>query len=82
MLKEIGDVSQINHYIKRAKDKSKELVGVKAAVVRIKERGMLPQGGWLEVNHELLTATFKKMPEKDEIGAVINDQLIVEFYRR
>ena len=64
------------------KDKSKELVGVKAAVVRIKERGMLPQGGWLEVNLEQLTATFKKMPEKDEIGAVINDQLIVEFYRR
>ncbi|MEI7904070.1 MAG: 30S ribosomal protein S4 [Candidatus Firestonebacteria bacterium] len=63
------------------KPKAKELKGVKAAVERIKERGMIPSG-WLEVNLDLLSITYKKMPEKDEIGAIVNEQLIVEFYRR
>ena len=63
------------------KEKAKELKGVKLAVERIKERGMIPTG-WLEINLDTLTVTYKKMPEKDEIGAIVNEQLIVEFYRR
>jgi small subunit ribosomal protein S4 len=64
------------------KEKSKELKAVKTAVERAKERGMVPSGAWIDVSLDQLQITFKKMPEKDDIGTVLNEQLIVEFYRR
>ena len=38
--------------------------------------------GWLEVNVEKAEGVFKKVPDRDEFGADINESLIVELYSR
>jgi small subunit ribosomal protein S4 len=37
---------------------------------------------WIEVNVEKAEGTFKKVPDRDEFGADINESLIVELYSR
>jgi small subunit ribosomal protein S4 len=37
---------------------------------------------WVEVNVEKAEGTFKKVPDRDEFGADINEPLIVELYSR
>ena len=37
---------------------------------------------WVEVNADKVEGTFKKMPDRDEFGADINESLIVELYSR
>ncbi len=38
--------------------------------------------GWVEVNTDKAEGTFKKLPDRDEFGADINESLIVELYSR
>ena len=38
--------------------------------------------GWVEVNADKVEGTFKKLPDRDEFGADINESLIVELYSR
>ena len=38
--------------------------------------------GWIEVNVDKAEGTFKKVPDRDEFGADINESLIVELYSR
>src|SRR5512142_2627283 len=38
--------------------------------------------GWVEVNADKAEGTFKKVPDRDEFGADINESLIVELYSR
>ena len=38
--------------------------------------------GWVEVNTDKVEGTFKKVPDRDEYGADINESLIVELYSR
>ena len=38
--------------------------------------------GWVEVNTDKVEGTFKKVPDRDEFGADINESLIVELYSR
>ena len=37
---------------------------------------------WVEVNIDKVEGTFKKVPDRDEFGADINESLIVELYSR
>ena len=37
---------------------------------------------WVEVNADKAQGTFKKVPDRDEFGADINESLIVELYSR
>ena len=37
---------------------------------------------WVEVNADKVEGTFKKVPDRDEFGADINESLIVELYSR
>ena len=37
---------------------------------------------WVEVNADKAEGTFKKLPDRDEFGADINESLIVELYSR
>ena len=37
---------------------------------------------WIEVNVDKAEGTFKKVPDRDEFGADINESLIVELYSR
>ena len=38
--------------------------------------------GWVQVDGTKLEGIFKKVPERDEFGAEINESLIVELYSR
>lgn len=38
--------------------------------------------GWVEVNVDKVEGVFKKVPDRDEFGADINESLIVELYSR
>jgi small subunit ribosomal protein S4 len=38
--------------------------------------------GWVEVSADKAEGTFKKVPDRDEFGADINESLIVELYSR
>ena len=38
--------------------------------------------GWVEVNTDKVEGTFKKVRDRDEYGADINESLIVELYSR
>jgi small subunit ribosomal protein S4 len=37
---------------------------------------------WVEVNSSKMEGVFKKLPDRDEFGADINESLIVELYSR
>ena len=37
---------------------------------------------WVEVNPEKVEGIFKKVPDRDEFAADINESLIVELYSR
>ena len=64
------------------KEKSKEMKAIKTNIERVKERGGINSGAWLDVDFDNLKITFKKMPEESEIGSILNKKLIVEFYNR
>ncbi len=38
--------------------------------------------GWLEVNHDQFKAKVNRLPEREDIGFPVNEQLIVELYSR
>lgn len=62
------------------KDKSKEIKGIKHALEKRKEKEGFP--AWLEMNFDTLTGKINRLPEKDEIGLPIEQQLVVEYYSR
>lgn len=64
------------------REKSKELKSIKLNIERVKERGSVVPGGWIEVNLDELKILYKRMPEENEIGSILEKQLIVEFYKR
>lgn len=41
-----------------------------------------PIPGWLELNREELTGVVSRIPSRDEIAPIVNEQLIVELYSR
>ncbi len=61
------------------RDKSKKQNRVVEALQLAQQVG-LP--GWVEVSADKTEGTFKKVPDRDEFGADINESLIVELYSR
>jgi small subunit ribosomal protein S4 len=61
------------------REKSKKQLRVTDAVKLAESIGM---PGWVQVDGSKLEGVFKKVPDRDEFGADINESLIVELYSR
>ena len=61
------------------REKSKKQLRIIDAVKLAESIGM---PGWVAVDGTKLEGTFKKAPDRDEFGADINENLIVELYSR
>ena len=61
------------------REKSKKQNRVVEALQLAAQVGM---PAWVEVNADKAEGTFKKVPDRDEFGADINESLIVELYSR
>ncbi len=61
------------------KEKAKKQLRVTDAVKLAEAIGM---PGWVQVDATKLEGVFKKLPDRDEFGADINESLIVELYSR
>jgi small subunit ribosomal protein S4 len=61
------------------REKSKKQIRVTEALQLAQQIGF---PAWVEVNIDKAEATFKKVPDRDEFGADINESLIVELYSR
>ena len=60
-------------------EKSKGLLRIQAALQLAAQRG---QVDWVEVNAEKMEGTFKRLPDREELPAEINENLIVELYSK
>jgi len=60
-------------------EKAKNQGRIKNALEIAKQRAAI---GWIERNDNLLSATFKSLPDRSELSADINEQLIVELYSK
>jgi small subunit ribosomal protein S4 len=80
-----GEVVNVASYLVKAGDvvgvreKAKKQLRVTEAL-KLAESIGLP--GWVQVDASKLEGTFKKVPDRDEFGAEINESLIVELYSR
>ena len=60
-------------------EKSKGQLRIQAAMQLAAQRG---QVDWVEVNAEKMEGTFKRLPDREELPAEINENLIVELYSK
>ncbi len=60
-------------------DKSKEQLRVKSSVDLAQQRGVAE---WIEVDPKKLEGVFKAKPERSELPAEIQEQLVVELYSK
>ncbi|MDE0145456.1 MAG: 30S ribosomal protein S4 [Nitrospira sp.] len=68
----VGDVVQV-------RPRSAELVAIKAAVDAADN---LPGVTWIDCDRDALKGTIRALPTKEDIGAPVNEQIIVELYSR
>ena len=68
----VGDVITV-------KSKSHELLAIKSALEVTEGRG---DSNWIEVDRDAFRGTINAVPAKDDIGAPVNEQVIVELYSR
>lgn len=68
----VGDVIQV-------RPRSAELVAIKAAA---EAADNLPGVNWIDCDRDALKGTIRAFPTKDDIGAPVNEQIIVELYSR
>lgn len=61
------------------REKAKNQLRIKAAVELAAQRGFSP---WIEVDEKKLEGTFKVLPERIDLSAEINENLIVELYSK
>lgn len=61
------------------REKSKKQLRIQSALELSKQRGSL---SWIDVDEAKLEGTFKSKPERAELSADINEQLIVELYSK
>jgi small subunit ribosomal protein S4 len=71
-LVKVGDVVSV-------REKSKKQNRVVEALQLAQQVGM---PAWVEVNLDKAEGVFKKVPDRDEFAADINESLIVELYSR
>ena len=80
-----GGIVNIASYQVKADDivavaeKSKGQLRIQAAMQLAAQRG---QVDWVEVNAEKMEGTFKRLPDREELPAEINEHLIVELYSK
>jgi small subunit ribosomal protein S4 len=80
-----GKAVNIASYLVKAGDvvavreKAKKQLRVVDAL-KLAESVGLPE--WVQVDATKMEGTFKKMPDRDQFGAEINESLIVELYSR
>ncbi|MEC8617931.1 MAG: 30S ribosomal protein S4 [Pseudomonadota bacterium] len=60
-------------------EKSKGQLRIQAALQLAAQRG---QVDWVEVSAEKMEGTFKRLPDREELPAEINENLIVELYSK
>lgn len=60
-------------------EKSKGQLRIQAALQLAAQRG---QADWVEVSAEKMEGTFKRLPDREELPAEINENLIVELYSK
>lgn len=68
----VGDVIQV-------RPRSLELLAIKAAVEVTESWPMVT---WIDCDRAALKGTVRALPEKDDIGAPVNEQVVVELYSR
>ena len=68
----VGDVVSI-------REKAKNQERIKTAMQLSAQR---PESAWIDVNSSKLEGTFKAVPERSELSAEINENLIVELYSK
>jgi small subunit ribosomal protein S4 len=68
-----------NDDIIAVREKAKKQARIAAAVELSGQRESAP---WLEVDTQKLEGTFKRLPERSDLSAEINEQLIVELYSK
>ena len=61
------------------REKAKNQLRIKGALDLASQRGDL---AWIEVDTKKMEGTFKAVPERSELSAEINEQLIVELYSK
>ncbi|KAA9131804.1 30S ribosomal protein S4 [Marinihelvus fidelis] len=61
-------------------EKARNQLRVKEAITLSQELDVV--GGWLDVNADKAEGVFKRQPDRDELPADINEQLIVELYSK
>lgn len=80
-----GSRVDIASYLLKAGDvvticsKSKELDKIKAV---LEANGARPVAEWIDVDKDQLSAKIVKLPEREQIDAPVEEQLIVEFYSK
>ena len=80
-----GGIVDIASYQAKADDivavaeKSRGQLRIQAALQLAAQRG---QVDWVEVNAEKMEGTFKRLPDREELPAEINENLIVELYSK
>jgi len=80
-----GQVVNIASYVVKADDtvsvreKAKKQARIGAAIELSAQR---EPAGWLEVDTTKLEGVFKRLPERSDLSAEINEQLIVELYSK
>ena len=67
-----GDVVEV-------RERSKEQLRIKNALDLAQQRGFVE---WIEVDVAKKSGTFKSIPERSDLGADINENLIVELYSK
>jgi len=60
-------------------EKSRGQLRIQAALQLSAQRG---QVDWVEVNADKMEGTFKRLPDREELPAEINENLIVELYSK
>jgi len=62
------------------RDKAREQLRVKEAATLSQEMDLVP--AWVDVDSKKLEGTFKAYPDRDQLSADINENLIVELYSK
>ncbi len=68
----VGDVIQV-------RPRSRELLAIKAAVEAAESQATVT---WIDCDHEALRGTILALPTKEDVGAPVNEQIVVELYSR
>lgn len=68
----VGDVIQV-------RDKSKQLDIIHNAMKRVKDASMYT---WVSLDKAAMTGSFLRVPEREEIPMLANEQLVVELYSK